>query len=149
MRPRKSFASLPNSPKASFLKSSRSIHVKQRTLSSSALTRVPTQDDGSLPEVEIQRIAKQMVKALDYLHHKRIIHRGVFLLRCSFVNNICYNIYFLTYILPQTKDIKPQNILIGGNGRVKLCDFGFARCMSMNTFMLTSIKGTPLYMVRA
>jgi fused len=76
------------------------------------------EDDGSLPEIEIQRIAKQMVNALDYLHSQRIIHR----------------------------DIKPQNILIAGNGRVKLCDFGFARCMSLNTIVLTSIKGTPLYM---
>jgi fused-like protein len=29
---------------------------------------------------------------------------------------------------------------------VKLCDFGFARAMSNNTVVLTSIKGTPLYM---
>lgn len=29
---------------------------------------------------------------------------------------------------------------------VKLCDFGFARAMSCSTFVLTSIKGTPLYM---
>ena len=42
--------------------------------------------------------------------------------------------------------MKPQNILIGANGVVKLCDFGFARAMSSNTVMLTSIKGTPLYM---
>ena len=42
--------------------------------------------------------------------------------------------------------MKPQNILIGSNGRVKLCDFGFARAMSNNTIVLTSIKGTPLYM---
>lgn len=42
--------------------------------------------------------------------------------------------------------MKPQNVLIGANGRVKLCDFGFARAMSTNTLVLTSIKGTPLYM---
>lgn len=29
---------------------------------------------------------------------------------------------------------------------MKLCDFGFARAMSCNTMVLTSIKGTPLYM---
>lgn len=42
--------------------------------------------------------------------------------------------------------MKPQNVLIGSNGRIKLCDFGFARAMSSNTIVLTSIKGTPLYM---
>jgi|AntAceMinimDraft_1070359.scaffolds.fasta_scaffold43449_1 fused-like protein len=42
--------------------------------------------------------------------------------------------------------MKPQNILIGSQRVVKLCDFGFARAMSSNTMVLTSIKGTPLYM---
>ncbi|XP_044173674.1 serine/threonine-protein kinase 36-like isoform X3 [Acropora millepora] len=42
--------------------------------------------------------------------------------------------------------MKPQNILLGKGGIVKLCDFGFARAMSINTLVLTSIKGTPLYM---
>ena len=76
------------------------------------------QDDQSLPESTVQQIAKQLVKALHYLHSNRIIHR----------------------------DMKPQNVLIGSNGRIKLCDFGFARAMSSNTIVLTSIKGTPLYM---
>ena len=76
------------------------------------------QDDQRLPESTVQQIAKQLVKALHYLHSNRIIHR----------------------------DMKPQNVLIGSNGRIKLCDFGFARAMSSNTIVLTSIKGTPLYM---
>ncbi|GFR42823.1 hypothetical protein Agub_g3780, partial [Astrephomene gubernaculifera] len=76
------------------------------------------EDDQSLPEDVVRGIAKQLVRALHYLHSNRIIHR----------------------------DMKPQNILICSNGVVKLCDFGFARAMSCNTMVLTSIKGTPLYM---
>ncbi|KXJ28930.1 serine/threonine-protein kinase 36 [Exaiptasia diaphana] len=76
------------------------------------------EDDGSLPEEQVQKIACQLVKALYYLHSHRILHR----------------------------DMKPQNILLGKHGIVKLCDFGFARAMSINTLVLTSIKGTPLYM---
>lgn len=70
------------------------------------------EDDGSLPEEQVQQIACQLVSALYYLHSHRILHR----------------------------DMKPQNILLGKSGIVKLCDFGFARAMSFNTLVLTSIK---------
>ena len=77
------------------------------------------EDDGRLPErPQIQSIASQLVSALYYLHQNRILHR----------------------------DMKPQNILLCKDGSVKLCDFGFARSMSVSTLVLTSIKGTPLYM---
>ena len=75
-------------------------------------------DDKKLPEDEIRLIAKQLVQALYYLHSNRVIHR----------------------------DMKPQNILLGADNTIKLCDFGFARAMSNSTVVLTSIKGTPLYM---
>ncbi|XP_008823952.1 serine/threonine-protein kinase 36 isoform X2 [Nannospalax galili] len=76
------------------------------------------EDDGKLPEDQVQTIAAQLVSALYYLHSHRILHR----------------------------DMKPQNILLAKGGGIKLCDFGFARAMSTNTMVLTSIKGTPLYM---
>ncbi|GFN99541.1 serine/threonine-protein kinase 36 [Plakobranchus ocellatus] len=76
------------------------------------------EDDASLPEEQVRTIAAQLVSALYYLHSHRILHR----------------------------DMKPQNILLGKGGVIKLCDFGFARGMSTNTLVLTSIKGTPLYM---
>ncbi|PAA92124.1 hypothetical protein BOX15_Mlig001227g2, partial [Macrostomum lignano] len=76
------------------------------------------EDDMQLPEEIVRSIACQLVSALYYLHAHSILHR----------------------------DMKPQNILLGNNGAVKLCDFGFARSMGINTMVLTSIKGTPLYM---
>ncbi|ETW10117.1 ULK/FUSED protein kinase [Aphanomyces invadans] len=76
------------------------------------------EDDHQLPEDEIKKIAVQLLQALHYLHTNRIIHR----------------------------DMKPQNILVGPKQQIKLCDFGFARAISADTNVLTSIKGTPLYM---
>ena len=74
--------------------------------------------NNSAAELELSRVARQLVSALHYLHSHRVIHR----------------------------DMKPQNVLLGGKGQVKLCDFGFARAMGAGTAVLTSIKGTPLYM---
>jgi fused-like protein len=76
------------------------------------------EDDRSLPEEVVRSIARQLVQALHYLHSHRVLHR----------------------------DMKPQNVLLGAGSRVMLCDFGFARAMSQQTTVLTSIKGTPLYM---
>ncbi|KAG5558214.1 hypothetical protein RHGRI_008218 [Rhododendron griersonianum] len=75
-------------------------------------------DDKCLPKEQVQTIARQLLQALQYLHSNWIIHR----------------------------DMKPQNILIGADSVVKLCDFGFARAMSSNTVVLRSFNGTPLYM---
>ncbi|XP_033610342.1 serine/threonine-protein kinase fused isoform X2 [Cryptotermes secundus] len=74
--------------------------------------------EGYLPEERVHRIVCDLVSALYYLHSHRVLHR----------------------------DLKPQNILLEANGVAKLCDFGFARSMSAGTYVLTSIKGTPLYM---
>lgn len=55
------------------------------------------EDDRVLPLPVVRSIARQLVSALRYLHSNRIMHR----------------------------DMKPQNVLIGKGGVVKLCDFGF------------------------
>lgn len=73
---------------------------------------------GFLPEDQVQQIVWDLVSALFYLHSNRVLHR----------------------------DLKPQNILLDIKNHAKLCDFGFARNMSRGTHVLTSIKGTPLYM---
>ncbi|XP_008545603.1 serine/threonine-protein kinase fused [Microplitis demolitor] len=73
---------------------------------------------GRFSEECAQKIICDLVSALYYLHSNRVLHR----------------------------DLKPQNVLLESNGIAKLCDFGFARIMSTRTHVLTSIKGTPLYM---
>ncbi|OHT04215.1 AGC family protein kinase [Tritrichomonas foetus] len=75
-------------------------------------------DNQTLPENVLRSVSCQLVSAMNHLHQNRIIHR----------------------------DIKPQNVLIASNNSLKLCDFGFARALSCTTLVLTSIKGTPLYM---
>lgn len=68
----------------------------------------------------LSKIAKQVLKGLEFLHQHKIIHR----------------------------DVKPSNILINCKGEVKLCDFGTAtyqkNCSPFGNF--TSCKGTYLYM---
>ena len=53
----------------------------------------------------MKEIAGDLVSALHYLHSNRVLHR----------------------------DIKPQNILLDTQGKAKLCDFGFARNLGLDT----------------
>ncbi|MGB7217761.1 MAG: protein kinase [Vicinamibacterales bacterium] len=60
----------------------------------------------------------QIVAGLDYAHTKGIIHR----------------------------DVKPANIMLTTDGRVKVTDFGVARVTSAGVMMTATVVGSPSYM---
>ncbi|XP_054159180.1 dual specificity mitogen-activated protein kinase kinase 6-like [Oppia nitens] len=83
-----------------------------------AYTRVdiPT-NENAIPESILGKIGSCIVKALQYLHGIKIIHR----------------------------DVKPSNILISRNGSVKLCDFGISGHL-VNSIAQTFEAGCKPYM---
>jgi len=67
---------------------------------------------------EILRLVEQVAEGLESAHKKGVVHR----------------------------DIKPANILIDGDGRPRIVDFGIARISTSTITQTNMIMGTPYYM---
>lgn len=76
--------------------------------------------DGPVDQAEAIRVTEQILSALEYSHRQGIVHR----------------------------DVKPGNIIIASDGRVKVADFGIARAIfddSQSLAQTTTILGTAAY----
>jgi serine/threonine-protein kinase len=74
-----------------------------------------------LPEADAVAIASRICDALNYLHHQNVVHR----------------------------DLKPQNIMLCGDGSIRIMDFGIsksAQARRMTFVGFTPAMGTPDYM---
>ena len=70
------------------------------------------------PFEQISEMIAEIAEALDYAHRKGIIHR----------------------------DVKPANVIITTDGKVKITDFGIAKIASSNLTTTGQFLGTPNYM---
>jgi serine/threonine-protein kinase len=73
----------------------------------------------SLSEMEVVRLALHMSLALEHAHEHGVVHR----------------------------DIKPSNIIVSGDRMPKLCDFGLAKDITLDTRLTSvgTVLGTPYY----
>jgi serine/threonine-protein kinase len=74
--------------------------------------------DAELPLEEVLRLAGDCLEALEYAHAQGVVHR----------------------------DLKPANIMISGDGRPKIMDFGVAHVVGSQMTQADEILGSPHYM---
>ena len=79
------------------------------------------------------------------LPNNSFMHLFVFQLKFIFNVFVTFQ-YYLHKMKVIHRDLKPQNILISSTGNIKVADFGFAKTLTTSTTVVTSVKGTPLYM---
>mmetsp|Transcript_1334 Transcript_1334/g.1601 ORF Transcript_1334/g.1601 Transcript_1334/m.1601 type:complete len:359 (+) Transcript_1334:114-1190(+) len=83
-----------------------------------SLTDVLDLDGEYWNESIIAYVCKKVLNGLDFMHYENRFHR----------------------------DIKSDNILLNNDGEVKLCDFGFAVCLTEERRLRKTLIGTPYWM---
>jgi len=102
----------------SYLVGKETIWVVMELMSGGCLTDIVQETDLKLSEKVIAQIMKQTLEGLAYIHSKHVIHR----------------------------DIKSDNVLIGGKGEVKIADFGYAAQLIKSARVRQTVCGTPYWM---
>ncbi|MBX4420693.1 protein kinase, partial [Mycobacterium tuberculosis] len=74
-------------------------------------------ENGPLPLAQWLELARQLLQAVGVLHRRNLLHR----------------------------DIKPDNLHLGGDGQLRLLDFGLAYCPGLCEDPQHALPGTPSY----
>jgi serine/threonine-protein kinase 24/25/MST4 len=92
---------------------------------------------GLIPEEYIMIIVKELLLGLDYLHTDKKLHRDIKGMILTQYRFLCP--HWLT-------SLAAANILLSGNGQVKLADFGVSGQLSATMTKKNTFVGTPFWM---
>jgi serine/threonine protein kinase len=94
------------------------VHLALELMDVGSLEDVLKQLKDPIPERFLSAIIAQVVRGLEFLHSKRLIHR----------------------------DIKPGNVLLSSDGSVKISDFGISKTLDNTANICDTFVGTATYM---
>ncbi|KAK4362710.1 hypothetical protein RND71_017951 [Anisodus tanguticus] len=94
------------------------ISILMEYMNAGTLENLLSKSQTTFTELCLAKIAKQVLRGLDYLHNHKIIHR----------------------------DLKPSNLLVNSEMEVKIADFGVSKIMCRTLDPCNSYVGTCAYM---
>ena len=112
----------------------KNVYLILEYLSQGELFKKVAKSGGIITETVCKQYMHDIASAVSYMHQRYVAHRGI-------NTNTNTNIYLTTLI-----DLKPENVLIGEDGHLRLADFGWSIHCPPPVQLRYTICGTPEYL---